>query len=221
MRYFVIIIIALMPAFAPAAISVKRATPTIQHKTFDPDKPPKDMPRLNEHEAAVTVCGFGFSAEPHYEIVSRERGADGNYSAVIAVSGVSVYVRMSIVIWTPKGVTDKLKAHEEGHRKLDELMYKKLAENAARAAGEEMDGHRFTGEGPTAAKAATNALQNMFQQAGRNYMAQTAALNEEVNNTYDALTQHGANEVTEADAMKQALEKYDHDHPAPAPPAKK
>lgn len=161
----------------------------------------------------MTACSSGFSAEPRYDVISRQRGPGGNWTATIACTGVSVYVRLTLIIWTPKGVSAKLKAHEEGHRKLDELMYKKLAEPAARAAGEEMDGHQFTGQGATAAKADADAVRSMFQQAGRDYLAQASAPNDKVNEIYDQITRHGSNDVPEADAIKQALEQFERDHP--------
>jgi hypothetical protein len=175
------------------------------------------MPHLTGGEEAVTVCGFEFSAEPQYEMASRQRGADGNWTVEIAVNSVGVSVHQSIVIWTPKGVSAKLKAHEEGHRKLDEMIYKKLAENAARAAGADMDGHRFTGAGATVAAATNDAVQKMFQQAGADYLAQTATVNNEINTAYDSITRHGTNDVPEAEAIKQALERYDQNHPTTRP----
>jgi hypothetical protein len=202
-----------MSASALAEVSVRKSPPAIQYKTFDPAKPPAELPHLAPPEVAVTVCGFGFSAQPTYEVVSRQRGADGNWTAVVAINGVAIYVRLSVVVWTPKGVSNKVKAHEEGHRKLDEMMYKKLAENAARAAGAAMDGQRFSGLGPTAEKAVANAIQAMFQQAGHDYLARTAAVNEEINVDYDAITQHGTNDVPESEAMTRAVTQYEHEHP--------
>lgn len=221
MRYFAALVILsmipLLPSSAPAAVYVEKSATTVRYKVFDPAKPPADMPRLNPPEAAVTVCEFGLKFDPRGDVVSRERGPDGSWSVVIAVSAVSIYPRQNVVIWTPKGVSDKLKAHEEGHRKLDEMMYKKLAENGARAAGAEIDGHRFTGLGSTVARATADARQNMIQQLWRVYLAQTAAVNDEINNTYDAITQHGTNDIPEAQAIKQALERYDQDHAATRP----
>jgi len=142
--------------------------------------------------------------------------ADGNWTVEIAANGISISVRQSIVIWTPKGVSAKLKAHEEGHRKLDEMLYKKLAESAARAAGAEMEGHRFTGEGSTAARATTSAVQNMFQQAGRVYLAQTEALSPRSTRPTTP-SPSTAPTISRTDAMKQALERYDRDHSTTRP----
>jgi hypothetical protein len=210
-----ILLLSLVPPSASAAVSVRKSAPSIHYRTFDPAKPPAEIAQGVPSEGAVTVCGFGFSAEPKYNVVSSDRGADGNWTAVVAVSDVAVYIRLSIVVWTPKGVAPKLKAHEEGHRKLDEMMYNKLADDAAQAAGAEMDGHQFTGTDTTAAKAEANAIQTMFQQAGRDYLAQTSAINEEINKMYDAITAHGTNDIAEAEAMKQAVEKYEKDQGIP------
>ena len=209
-----VLILALMPAWAAAGVSVRRAEPSVKYRTFDPARPPADMPRFSPNEAAVTVCGFGFSAEPQYDVLSRQRGADGNWTVTVAVTNVSVFVRLTIVVWTPKGVSDKLKAHEEGHRKLDEMMYKRLADPAAQSAGEEMDGHQFTGTGATAAAAEADAIKGMFRQAGRDYLAASADINERVNADYDAITRHGTDPIPEADAIKQALDHYERDHPS-------
>lgn len=217
-QYFVgLLVISILASSALADVSVRVSATTVKYRAFDPAKPPAEMPHLTHGEEAVTVCGFEFSAEPQYEVASRQRGADGNWTVEIAVNGVGVYVRQSIVIWTPKGVSAKLKAHEEGHRKLDEMTYKKLAENAARAAGADMDGHRFTGEGATVAAATNDAVQRMFKQAGADYLAQTATVNNEINDTYDSITRHGTNDVPEAEAIKQAIERYDHNHPTTRP----
>jgi len=204
-----ILLLFLIPASASAAVSVRKSAPSVHYRTFDPAKPPTEIAKGVPSEGAVTVCGFGFSAEPKYNVVSSERDADGTWTAVVAVSDVAVYVRLSIVVWTPKGVSPKLKAHEEGHRKLDEIMYKKLADDAAQAAGAEMDGHQFTGTGTTVSKAEANAIQTVFQQAGHDYLAQTSAINDQINKTFDVITAHGTNDVSESQAMKQAVEKYE------------
>lgn len=198
---------------AMAEVYVRHAAPEVRYRTFDPAKPPPDFPKQVSGEAAVTVCSFPFYAEPRFDVISRQRTADGNWNATIACTGVSVYVRLNVVIWTPKNAAAKLKAHEEGHRKLDEMMYKKLAEPAARAAGEEMDGHQFTGQGATALKAENDAVQSMFQQAGHDYLAQASDPNDKVNESYDRITHHGTNNVLEAEAIKQALEQSDQKHP--------
>ena len=199
---------------ATAEVLVRDSAATVHYQTFDPAKPPANMPRLTPPEAAVTVCGFGFSAEPHYNVISRGRGADGNWTATIGVTGVAVYVRLNLVVWLPKDASPKLKAHEEGHRKLDEMIYKKLADQAAHAAGAQMNGNTFTGAGPTAAKAEADAVRKMFQQVGNDYLAHTAAINEQINLLYDEITRHGTDPISEADAMKQAIDQYDRQHPA-------
>jgi hypothetical protein len=212
-QYFVgFLFLSVLPSSALADVSVRVSATTVKYRVFDPAKPPAEMPHLSRGEAAVTVCGFEFLVEPQYEVVGQHRGADGNWTVEIAVHGVGVSVRQSIVIWTPKGVTAKLKAHEEGHRRLDEMMYKRLAQSAARAAGDEMDGHHFTGEGSSVAAAVNIAVQTMFQHAGADYLAQTAKPNDEINATYDSITAHGTNNIPEDQAIQQALERYDQDH---------
>lgn len=192
---------------ALGGIAVRKAAPSVHHQTFDPNKPPANMPKLAPPEAAVTVCSFGFSAEPSYDVVRRQREADGTFTAVISVNDVAVYVRLNIIIWTPKDASEKLKAHEEGHRKLDEMMYQKLAEDAARAAGAEMDGHQFTGHGKSEGRAVSDAVTSMFQQAGHDYLAQSSAINDQVNQAYDAITEHGSNDISVEQAIRQALER--------------
>jgi hypothetical protein len=213
--------IALASVPVSAGVSVRTATPEVQYKTFDPDHPPADMPHLTPPETAVTVSRFDFHATPDWDVVSRTRGSDGNWTAVIVVNGVSIYPKLKIVVWTPKGVSKKLKAHEDGHRKLNELIFRQRAAEAARAAGAVMDGHQATGEGSTGAKAAASALQAIFQQAGDRYVAGTQAVSVEVNDIYDELTLHGTNDVPEEQAMTQALEIYNKKHAATQPAEKK
>jgi hypothetical protein len=197
------------------AATVRTVPPTVQRKTFDPANPPAAMPHLTPPEAAVTVCEFGFSAEPLYDVTSRDRIADGTWSVTISVKSVAVRVRLGIVIWLPKDASDKLKAHEEGHRKLDEANYKRLAEDAAKLAAGEMEGAQFTGQGKTAWKAESDAIRSLFEKAGHTYLAHSEAENRRINEIYDQITAHGTNDVPESEAARQATEQYEREKAKP------
>jgi hypothetical protein len=160
----VILLTLLTGAFASANVTVKRDQPDIQRKTFDPAKPPAEMPHLNPGEDAVTATSFRIQAGANYEPVTRKKGDDG-WTTVIAVHGITITLQLHVTIWVPQGVSEKLKAHEEGHRKISEQVYKDRSLVEAKAAGAIADGKQFTGQGTNWKDAAGNAINPAHQRA--------------------------------------------------------
>jgi hypothetical protein len=221
MRHFsALVLIVLLPAIATANITVKREKPTVQRKTFDPAHPPADMPHLEPGEAAVTASMFRCQAKGTYQIVSR-KSSDAGTTAVVYVSAIAYTLTLDIIIWTPEGCGEKLKAHEDGHRKLAEEIYNERATQAARTVGAAFDQHRLTGEGADLNAAMSAAINPPMTDLGANYMKLTADISNEINKTYDEITAHGLNPIAEDDAIHQAFSRYEHDHPTTRPARKK
>ena len=165
------------------------------------------MPHLNSGESAVTASSFRIQAGSDYEPLTRKKGDDG-WTSEILIHGLTIRLQLKVTIWVPQGVSDKLKAHEEGHRKIAEQIYKERALIEAKTAGAIADGKRFTGQGPNWKAAAGNAVDPVMNDVGKAYLQHTADMADEVNNTYDDLTRHGANDKPEDEAIKEAFEKY-------------
>ena len=56
---------------------VEKKPPTVEHKTFDPANPPKEMPELHGNELAVTTsqydCVMGVSTEVTQRLLPNNR----------------------------------------------------------------------------------------------------------------------------------------------------
>ena len=174
------------------------------------------MPHLGPGEDAVTVSSFRIQASLDSEVVNHVR-SDAGQTATVDVYGLTITLQLHVIVYTPEGVGDKLKAHEDGHRKIAEQIYQERAIPAAKAAGALLDGKRLTGDGPDWRKAGTNAVTPALQQMAQEYLAHTANISDEVNNTYDALTAHGSNDKPEAQAIKEAFQRYIENHPTTRP----
>jgi hypothetical protein len=217
-RAIAIFLLAVVALSSPAwgYVRVTKDPPVIEHKTFDPANPPADMPHLEPNVAAVTVSDFHLKAKADYEVVSSKPGPDG-VTSIISVHGVTISTQLHVVIWAPTNASDKLKAHEEGHRKLHEKIYTDLALAAARTAGKLVDGKRFTGDGPDWKTAAQNAVNKPVNDMYERYIEMTSKRSSDINDAYDAITGHGLNPISEDAAMAQALAQYEKDHPTTQP----
>lgn len=197
-------VLVFLASVGSGAVKIEPQPPDVERKTFDPARPPKDMPPLKGNEAALTSCLFDCSIGASYHIVDRKREG-GRCISTIKVQDVTIKLQLKIVIWLPEGASAKLKAHEEGHRQIDERVYEG-AEGVARTIAEGFAAKVLTSEGPDCAAAetaATEAAQNKFCQS---YLDQTARSASEVGDAYDRLTAHGTKaEPAEDEAIRQAF----------------
>ena len=197
---------ALGSSAARAAVTVQKKPAVVERKTFDPGNPPAEMPPLNAGELAVTSSDYQCGTQVQYA-PRRSKTRGGRHAVSYTVHGVKMVLELKIVIWNPTSASEKLKAHEEGHREISETMYK-TAEVHAKAAGQKLDGRRFVGEGDTpeaAEKAADEALQAANKEVCESYLELTSRAGVRVQNFYDDLTGHGRKPMAEKDAIKQAF----------------
>jgi hypothetical protein len=198
-----------MAAHVHASVTVKRQPPLIEHKTFDPSDPPKAMPHLNPGEAAVTESVFNCAVNTSYHVFEQKDGS-GECRTIVKVDAVQVDLQLHVTIWLPAHAPAKLTAHEEGHRRIAERLYKDRAEKAARAAAGKADGRRFEGAGKTCEEAADAALGKADTELCQNYLNQTGGAAARIGDIYDDLTSHGTNlKLPEDEAIRQAFEQYE------------
>ena len=201
-------LVAAGPPAARGAVSVQKKPVVVERKTFDPRNKPAEMPPLNAGELAITVSQYDCGAE--VELVTRRgKTRDGRHTLTYTVNSVRMVIALKVVIWNPTNATEKLKAHEEGHREISETVYK-TAEAHAKAAARKLDGRRIVGEGDTPAaarKAADEAMQAANKQVCEEYIELTSRTGVRVQNTYDELTGHGTKPIGEKEAIQQAFAK--------------
>ncbi len=180
----------------PATIINKQPV-TFANRTFDPARPPADMPPLVPGEEAVCDSNFLSNAS----VGGQARQTDATH-AMVTVTQIKVTLELNITIWVPANVTQHLIEHEEGHRRISEYYYQTADQLAERIAATYMGKEvLITGTDLPA------EFSKWFQQMGADIIDE---YNKELNPTptqlrYDAITDHGRNEVVARDAVAQAL----------------
>lgn len=192
------------PVYGAAEVALTGKPPVVEYKTFDPARPPADMPPLKDDEAAVTQSSFECSVAMRCRIVSRRENA-GQCRVSLKVNGVDVTVQLKVVIWLPQAAPAKLAAHEEGHRRIAQRVYKE-ADAAARSLARALDGRMLTAVGSDCHVAQTRASQSAADQFCHDYLELTNQRAGRIGEIYDRLTAHGTRvEPAEDEAIRQAF----------------
>ena len=181
---------------APVPTIIKQPL-AFANRTFDPAAPPADMPPLAPGEIAGCDSDFQSTASVRGESLRTDAT-----HATVTIGQIKVTLRLNINIWVPTGVTQHVIEHEGGHRQISEYYYQtadKLAERIAAAyTGKQVE---ITGTDLGAESS------KMLQQTATDI---TDEYNKELNPgptqlLYDAITDHGRNEVVAEDAVAHAL----------------
>lgn len=178
--------------------------PTISKKpivsanyTFEPAAPPAGMPPLAAGENAECDSDFRSNAS----VRGESRQTDARH-ATVTVTQINMMLELNINIWVPTDVTQHVIEHEEGHRQISEYFYRtadKLAERiAARYMGKQVE---ITGTDLEAES--RRALQQLATDITGEYGKELNPGPTQL--LYDAITDHGRNEVVVKDAVTHAL----------------
>ncbi len=123
---------AMLPAGAWAqrsSVRVHRERPVVQRIEFDPNAPPRGMPKLTPPEAGV--CNTTFELETGVSYTAEPLAAR---TVLITVAELDLTTRVTIDIYSVAGAPQKLRDHEEAHRKIAEYYYRNAAAAAERIA---------------------------------------------------------------------------------------
>ena len=168
--------------------------PVITRKMFDPQNPPKEMPKLTPPEVGTCVYSFGCSTE------AVMRGARGRRAYL---SGIQVVSRLKITLWTPQNGPSKILTHEEGHRAICEIYYqpaesiaRRLAERAMRTPLSVSVRDRHAAEGE---------LKKIQNDLIAEFLRETATRCDFAQARFDLITQHSISGIDEAEALAQAI----------------
>jgi hypothetical protein len=186
------------PTAAAGAITVTRAPARVILRPFDPAHPPPEMPPLSQDEAAVTQSKFACGVKLDVEITQ----ASGEKPSA-RIAGVDATLRLDVILWLPRDASNKIRAHEEGHRKLSELYYAS-AEPVARALAQKYVGRTLDIPGiePSQTRAIIERAANEFCQE---YLGQIEVPSQAAQEKYDKLTNHGRNRLDEGEAIRRAV----------------
>jgi hypothetical protein len=181
---------------APVPIINKQPV-AFANRTFDPATPPTDMPPLGPGENAE--CDSNFLSNASVRGESRQTDAT---HATVTIMQIKVTLQLNISIWVPTGVTQHVIEHEEGHRQVSEYYYQTADKLAERIAASHM-GQQVEITGTDLGAESSKLLQQMATDITDEY-------NKELNPgptqlLYDAITDHGRNEVVVKEAVAHAL----------------
>ncbi len=186
-------------------VKVILGDPTKQIHTFHPGGPyPPGMPALNENEAAA--CQSGFSARAGVRCRFQKTGFEPAKLAA-QFSDIDVETGLSNDLWLPAGYSQAERDHEEAHARISERIYWGLAEKAARQVGAKFLGRKTRAF--LVSEDYERLAEDATSQAARQIAAEWAdiltAEAGRVNDTFDALTDHGRNGVPIDQAVEQAF----------------
>ena len=181
---------------APAP-TINKQPVVFASRTFDPAAPPADMPPLLPGESAQCDSDFLSNAS----VGGKSRRTDATH-ATLTVTQIKVTLQLIITIWVPIGVSQHVIEHEDGHRQVSEYYYRTADQLAERIAATYM-GKQVEIAGADLTAESNKVLQQMAAEITDEY-------NKELNPgptqlLYDAITDHGRNEVIVKDAVAHAL----------------
>jgi len=190
--------------------TINKQPVAIANRTFDPATPPANMPPLAPGESAE--CDSDFLSNASVRGESRQTDAT---HATVTVTQITVTLQLNINIWVPAGVTPHVIEHEDGHRQVSEYYYQTAGELAERIAATYM-GKQVEITGTDLGAESSKMLRQMAADITDEY-------NKELNPgpaqlLYDAITDHGRNEVAVKDAVAHALKNTAIESTQPATP---
>ena len=192
----------MLPAGAWAqrsAVRVHRERPVVQRIEFNPSAPPRGMPKLTPPEAGV--CNTTFELETGVSYVVEPLTAS---TVLITVSELDLTTRTTFDIYSVADAPQRLREHEEAHRKIGEYYYRNAAAAAERIA-RALIGERFAGTGATEDAAQKNALEKVLASIETDYMARTRDRSAAANVRFDAITNHGLAAIEASTGIARAV----------------
>jgi hypothetical protein len=178
-------------------MTINKQPVAFANHTFDPASPPAGMPPLAPGESAECDSDFLSSAS----VRGESRQTDATH-ATVTITQIKVALQLNISIWVPAGVTQHVIEHEQGHRQVSEYYYQTADKLAERIAAKHV-GKQVEISGTDLGAESSKMLQQMAADITDEY-------NKELNPgpaqlLYDAITDHGRNEVVVKDAVAHAL----------------
>jgi len=182
-------------------VSVEADTPIVSYAYYDRAGPKPS--EISEGMDGDTEYAFG--CNPAFAFHVTRPGPDEPFS--FHIETVTMHLGLKITIIMPKGDYEKLKDHEEGHRKIVEYFYS-LGPAMARQAGGLMAGIERTSSTTDYEAAKTEVFTRATDEVETEYMKYIRDLCGQANDYYDSLTDHGRNNVDSTRAAHEAIRHY-------------
>jgi hypothetical protein len=179
-------------------LTIMKQPVTIAHRSFDPSKPPPaDMPPFDKGEGGE--CDSNFLSDAN--VGGQARQTDATH-ATVTINQINVTLQLDITIWVPINATQHVIEHEEGHHQISEYFYQNADKVAQRIAAAYM-GKQVVISGTDLRGELSKLLQKMGTDITDEYNKEETP--EPTQLRFDAITDHGRNDVVASDAVAQAL----------------
>ena len=185
------------PAAAADGVKITKKPVHVERRTFDPRRPPRDMPQLKPPENAVCASDFLSNANVGAQGVQ----IDATH-ANLTVNLIEVTLQLNITIWLPQNPPKTVVEHEEGHRQIAEYFYKN-ADAIAKRVAEPYLGKTLAISGQDLRKAASVAVDKIGGEITDAYNKEMPV--ELTEARYDAITEHSRKDIPVPDAVAQAI----------------
>jgi hypothetical protein len=183
-----------------SGVRVRHERPEIHRIEFVPNAPPPGMPKLTPPESGV--CNTTFELETG---VSYSAETLTPTQVRITVVELELTTRIRFDIYTLKDAPQKLRDHEEAHRRIGEYYYKNSA-TVAGDIGRALLGESYDGAGADEDAAQKNAVDKVLASIENDYMARTRDRSAAANVRFDLITNHGLDPIDESVAFTRAVE---------------
>jgi hypothetical protein len=188
-------------------VKVTIADATRQTRIFEPGRPhPPGMPNLKGEERAA--CQSAFNARVGVRCAFQKIGFEPAKLAA-QFTDIEVETSLACVLWLPGNHTQPEKDHEEAHARISERVYAELAEKTARLLGAKYLGRKTRQflMYEDYEKLAQDATRQAAQEISTEWFKAVAAEASRANDRFDALTDHGRNDMPIEQAIEQAFAK--------------
>jgi hypothetical protein len=180
-------------------VRVTREEPVVRRTEFDPRRPPREMPTLTPPESGVCNTTFELAASVSYSVETLSPT-----TARVYVDEMDLTTRLAFDIYTVQGAPPKLRAHEEAHREIGEHFYRDASTIAADI-GRRLIGASFDGTGIDPDAAQRDGFEKVIAAIEQAYMARIRIPSAAANVRFDQITNHGLNDIGEAEAIAMAI----------------
>jgi hypothetical protein len=187
------------------APNIVKAHSTVSYKWYPPDStpPPEVLPGMKGN----TRYNFPFGA--NYNFSENHSKLDKGCAVTLIVNSLEIRLGLALDITLPKGCSEHLRSHEEGHRHIYEYFYDTYAEPAARKAAEDVYGKPVKAEGRNCKEAKEAAIALLNDKLSGQYRKLASDPAKNANDFYDKLTNHGRFEkVDSVTASEEAIKSF-------------
>jgi len=184
------------------AIHVERRAPTTQMIDFDSAHPPAGV-KIQSGEDALTRMLFNCTVKLKYDVIQHQ-DVKGKVHVKTRIGNVRVILELTNKIYVPKRATDRLRAHEQGHARINGIIYED-AERAAYDAAAAAMGRTWEADGADVDSAGKAATDQAVDWICRDYLKHTADKAFRIGEIYDEITQHGTNSKSISEAIAEAI----------------